>query len=719
MSIKKVFAPENSSPHRVIHSQRSFLIATALLFAFALLTPPTQTALCQGCLPGDFWGDYPHHCNGEYVVYTPILYHCDTDCQYMRWVGECPSGIMHRWQQEENCGSAPPPHTLSVSGALTCGATNGSWCTGWASLLISATDSYSGHVVTISPCGSNPCSVSLPEGSGDYGYSAACEDGLSATGSTYYALDLTPPIVSTWLTGGTPGVGGWYTAGPVTLNCSETDVPSGVPAGGGITYGTQTSGTADGSYSLSCTGYDVAGNSASAYATVNIDGTPPAITPTVSGGTMGGAGWYLNGPVSLTCSAADATSGVATVVYGTMTATAPGTTTLDCTAYDNAGNSSYYSVPITIDNIAPNAKFVFIGDYCTGGWYNSPVFASLLVSDGLSGVGQGIFQVDGEDWDSVKPIKDGIHSLSGTGWDLAGNAAQLSEILQVDTYAPMSSFLTESGSWVAGSVTLEGQSIDWTSGIKKVEISLDNGRTRISIGGSANWSYEWNTLDPDTPVPDGSYTVLARALDNACNQEHTGVVEINVDNTPPDLTLKDSINLMGRTTTVVAVDAGSGVDHGTVTITGNGIEPVIIPFASSTDVSWDGRGGDGGKAPFGVYDILVDVWDKVGNHSSARGTWIRPQPEQPTGIPPINDNTNGNNSSTDTVVDDGNKVELPPLGLPFWLIALPIGALGVWLSASSVALVSDRRWKEIRGIRNAFSQYRNLSQSNISEEGEK
>lgn len=692
----------NRTPLGFFRKHAPGILKLALYLGLTYLALFPGATKCQGqCAPGDFWGDEISGCVGEYEQYTWTLFHCGTDCAYDHWVGYCENdGTLHRWMQHDPCGGSPPPHTLSVGGALSCGAINGSWCTGWASLLITATDSYGGHVVTISPCGSNPCSVSLPEGEGNYGYGATCVDtGLSTTGSTYYALDLTPPVVSSWLTGGVPGAGSWYTSGPVTLNCSETDVPSGVPAGGGITYGTRTA-NGDGTWPLSCTGTDIAGLTASSGATVNIDGTPPVITPTVSGGTLGAGGWYLSGPVDLTCGANDATSGVASVVYGTMTATAPGTTVLDCTVYDNAGNSSYYSIPIQIDNVPPSAKFEYSGDYCTGGWYNSYVYASILMEDLLSGGGHTEFSVDGEAWDSSKPIKDGIHSLTGKVWDITGNFAELSETLQVDTHPPITSFITESDKWFAGSVSLSGQSVDWTSGISLVEISLDGGQTWIPIGKSANWSYDWKTLDPDNPdesVPDGSYTILARAKDHACNQEHTASIVVNVDNTPPDLTLKDTINLMGRTTTVIAVDLGSGVDHGFVTITGNGIDPVKIDFSTSTEVSWDGRGGNGSEAPFGLYDIAVDVWDRVGNHSSATGTWLRPAPATPTSIPPV----------AVIVVPEQPKPEepkvKPALTLAvredFWRIAVwPAVALTFLFIGVGAAKFVDRRPDELRRL---------------------
>jgi hypothetical protein len=591
---------------------------------------------------------------------------------------------------------------------------------------MTATDSM-GHAVTFSgsiggssfSCGA-PCTQGIPEGSGAYAWTATCTGGQTAGGNGTYQVDSTPPVVNYSLSGGTSGAGGWYTAGPVTLICTGSDGLSGFA---GITYGAQVA-SGEGSHTLSCTGADNAGNTATQSVIVNIDSMPPAITPTVSGGTPGGSGWYLNGPVTLTCNATDATSGGVVITYGTQVATAPGTTTLDCTATDAAGNSSYYSTPIIIDNGLPDASFQYNGSYCTGGWYNSPVYISLLVSDLLSGPGMGSFRVDGDEWNSGRPVMDGIHSITGVAFDSAGNRRDISDTLQVDTYPPMSSFFTESGSWFAGSVTLEGQSVDWTSGIRNVEISLDNGQTWFSVGGRVNWTYEWDTLDPDAPVPDGSYTILARALDNACNQEHTGVVQINVDNTPPDLSLDSAIVVLGNTTSFDTADAGSGMDKVRVTISGNGIAPRVMEFSAGggkQGLDWDGRDGNGAVAPFGLYEVLVEAWDKVGNYSATTGSWVRPEPkkQEPPVLPAANPPGENPAAPADERTNAGEEsAPLPPMGLPFWSLVLPLGALGVWLTGSTVALARDRRWSELRGIARTIARYQDQTRINFPADGD-
>jgi hypothetical protein len=680
----------------------------------------------QGC---DYWvrkgncsGAAPK-CNTYYTCYSgdSSCSNCqDSDARNYCW------GLGCSFSGWSSCGCyvAPNPDTLTVSGSVSCVASGGGgWCRGGATLTLTATDSQS-HAVNILGtigvgsfnCGtSNPCYQGLPEGQGSITYHATCTGGqITPTYTDSWKLDLTPPTVNYGLTGGVLGVGGWYLSGPVTMNCTGSDGLSGLQ---GITYGQQTA-NGDGVHALSCTASDVAGNTADAYAAVSIDGTAPSISAAVSGGTPGNGGWYLSGPVSMVCTASDATSGVSAVTYGAMTATATGTTNLNCTAYDNAGNSSSYSTNVSIDNIAPGGTFAYDGSYCSGGWYNTPVRVSLQASDGQSGPAGSSLQINGNEWPSNQKVGEGVYMVTGTVWDVAGNSASVSDVLRVDITPPVSAWSVEDGVWVGGKVQLEGSSTDLTSGISKVEISLDGGQTWMEIGKDEVWTFEWDTLDPDATVPDGEYELLARAKDNACNQEHTGRVTVRVDNTPPDLTLKDSVNLMGRNTTVIATDAGSGVDHGAATISGNGIEPRRIPFsAGETQIAWDGMTGDGKKAPFGIYDIVVEVWDVVGNYSTTKGTWVRPAPVKATDVPPENNiNINPDNPSGPAENrNEGVKAAVggAVVGLPFWSLVLPIGALGVWLAASNAALAGDRRWSELRGIRDTVGRYRDQKKTNF------
>ena len=535
--------------------------------------------------------------------------------------------------------SAPPSVSLLCNGA-PCGA---GWYTVPVTVTAGASDATSGiapgsALVSTDGGATWSASATLPDGTTSAMAQAFDVAGNSNSASGTVRVDRVAPS-ATFLCNGIACGSAWYSVA-VVVSLNATDATSGLVPGsaqistnGGVTWVPSATLTTEGSHNVQGRAFDVAGNSVNTSWVVQIDTVAPTVNGTLSGGVMGGGGVYLSGPVTLTCTATDATSGVAGITYAPGVATAPGTTTLSCTATDNAGNSSSYSTTVTIDGTAPSASFQYSGSYCPGGWYNTPVSPSVLASD-PSGIGSVSFWVDGKPWTAGALIKDGIHALTAVVSDVAGNTTHISDTLQVDTYPPISSWITKSDTWVGGKTTLEGQSEDWTSGIAKVEISFDDGKTWVAIGNSPNWSYSWNTKD--LQVPDGPHTLLARALDRACNQEHTARVVVNVDNTPPDISLKDSLNIMGRSTTVIAFDAGSGVDHGLLTISGNGIEPRQIAFtADQTTVTWDGLTGDGKTAPFGIFGVTVDVWDKVGNHSSTRGSWVRPAPVQPTAVPAV------------------------------------------------------------------------------------
>ena len=533
--------------------------------------------------------------------------------------------------------------------------------------------------------------------------------GNSNSASGTVRVDRVAPSATFLCNGSTCG-SGWYN-GPVTVTLNASDATSGVvPASvqistdGGATWVTTATLTTNGSHNVQGRAVDVAGNTINTSWVVQIDTVAPAVTGTLSGGVMGGGGIYLSGPVTLTCTATDATSGVAGITYAPGVATAPGTTTLSCTATDNAGNSSSYSVAVAIDGTAPNASFQYSGSYCSGGWYNTPVSPAVLASD-MSGIGSVSFWVDGQPWSAGELIKDGIHALTAVVSDVAGNTTHISDTLQVDTYPPISSWVTKSDTWVGGKTTLDGQSQDWTSGIALVEISFDGGATWISIGKTSPWSYSWDTIG--LQVPDGPHTILARARDHACNQEHTARVVVNVDNTPPKIDLKDSLNIMGRTTTVITFDAGSGFDHGIVTITGNGIQPVKISFTSdNASVSWDGLGGDGRTAPFGVFDVTVDAWDRVGNHSTTRGYWMRPAPIQPTEAPA---------AVSQPVVKPPEVIPPSPSQKPAeTILAAPVSPYVLWPSVGLAAILVcfgssallDRRAQSVRALMNTIKEIR-------------
>jgi alpha-tubulin suppressor-like RCC1 family protein len=165
--------------------------------------------------------------------------------------------------------------------------------------------------------------------------------------------DPDPPLVTIVLTspnGGVPdGQNGWFVHAPVTgtvtvndsasggsnvSKASCTGVSLGAPSGNGTpTVSAPFSITAAGTYHISCTGTDAAGNtSAPVTKDLSLDATPPRVTVKVSPKAV-----YLHGTATVTSSASDNIGPVVTTCPAADTS-AVGKIDVVCQATDQAGN---------------------------------------------------------------------------------------------------------------------------------------------------------------------------------------------------------------------------------------------------------------------------------------------------------------------------------------------------------------------------------------------
>jgi len=264
-----------------------------------------------------------------------------------------------------------------------------------------------------------------------------------------------------------------------------------------------------------------------------------------SGGSPGGGGWYLAGPVTVSASGSDATSGVSSVGvsvgggdWSTSTqVNGDGLHVVDLRAQDNAGNVTHSTATVGIDGTAPALTTSTSGNVGQAGWFTgNPVIINAVASDTLSGVAQIEYLLSGGAWvggASFEVTAEGTSTVTFRARDVAGNEAVDTATVKVDTLEPSSSFTNPadgSESWVSGVLALAGTSSDDTSGVSLVELSLDGGGTwrDLNLQGD-EWSYVWNTL----LVPNGVYIVLARAKDVAGNVESTARITVHVNNIQP------------------------------------------------------------------------------------------------------------------------------------------------------------------------------------------
>jgi peptidoglycan/xylan/chitin deacetylase (PgdA/CDA1 family) len=449
--------------------------------------------------------------------------------------------------------------------------------------------------------------------------------------------------------GGTTCSSGWY-GGPVSVSLSAADTgPSGVAMIRYTTDGSEPTAasllytapfTVPATTTVKFRAWDNANNvEATKSQTIQIDTTAPT-SSIACGSTTCSSGWY-GGPVSVSLSASDAGSGVASIRYTTdgsdPTASSPaytapftvtGTATVKYRAFDNAGNAeATNSQLVQIDTTAPISSIACNQATCSSGWYGAPVSVALSATDADSGVAAIRYTTDGSDPTSSSPVYLAPFMLSATttvkyrAFDNAGNAESTNaQVIQVDTTAPVSS-ISCNGSPCSG----------WYGA--PVSVSLAAGDTESGV---ATIRYTTDGTDPTASSPaytapfnvSSTTTVKFRAWDNAGNVEATNSQLIQVDTTAPVSSIACNGSACSSaaysadvTVTLSASDAESGVSVIRYTLDGSD------PTASSTAYS----------DPITVSQtttVKYRAWDNAGNVEATNSQLVTVTKPAPDTDPP-------------------------------------------------------------------------------------
>ncbi len=274
--------------------------------------------------------------------------------------------------------------------------------------------------------------VANQEGTQTYTSEPSCDPLHNcAAGSLELKIDKTAPDI-TYSLNHSPSATGWNNSA-VTVSFACSDATSGIIS----CTEPQTVSGADGTYVVTGTATDNAGNSSSVNVFVSVDSTVPTITQSITPG--GNAyGWH-NADVTITPLCVDELSGILDCSPAITLSTEGADQTVSSSATDNANNTATATTTVNIDKTAPTLGSV--------AWTNNPkstlgtATLTIPTSDNLSGVvaaeyflgdndpglGNGAAMQVGDDSISVGFNTDfptGVYKVTVRAKDKAGNWSQ-------------------------------------------------------------------------------------------------------------------------------------------------------------------------------------------------------------------------------------------------------------------------------------------------------
>jgi len=312
----------------------------------------------------------------------------------------------------------PPTITASVNPSSNAAGWNNSSVT----VSFTCSDATSG----IASC-PNPMSVSTEGANQVVSGTAVDRAGNTASTSVTLNIDKTPPTLSPTVTP-QPNLAGWNRT-DVTVSFTCTDAISGIA----VCPSPVTVNAEGANQLISSTATDLAGNSATASLTVNLDKSVPTIGATVNP-AANAAGWHKSNPtVNFTCS--DAISGIA-VCPSSVTVNVEGANQLiSRTTTDRAGNSAIASLTISLDKTAPSLAIASPSDGASV--TSSPVTVSGTASDSLSGLASVLCNgssasLSNSNFACDVPLNDGPNAITVEATDVADNMSSSSRTVLLD-----------------------------------------------------------------------------------------------------------------------------------------------------------------------------------------------------------------------------------------------------------------------------------------------
>jgi len=344
-----------------------------------------------------------------------------------------------------------------------------------------------------------------------------------------------------------------------------------------LTFEWDTGAEADGPHTFVSKAYDAAGNVGTSPPVVfEVDNIPPAaaITAPSEGAIFSGSA------VTISANATDS-SGIQKVDFYSdfsLVATdtsAPFTVNWDISnvpdgphsliaiATDTAGNrTGSEAISVTVDHVAPTvavtnpvngAAVTGVVNLAANAFDNIGVQKVQYYRDSGVLLGTSLSAPFDSSWDSTV-VGQGAHTLYAVATDLAGNTATSATIsVTIDRILPAASLTAPANNQVvSGTAVAVSASASDNIGVGKVDFYRDS-NVLLGTDNTSPYSISWDT----TSTTGGAHTLFAVVSDRAGNTQTSTVINVNVDNTPPQVSLTAPANGAFVTGTLVTVSASA------------------------------------------------------------------------------------------------------------------------------------------------------------------
>jgi len=346
-------------------------------------------------------------------------------------------------------------------------------------------------------------------------------------------IDKTAPTLDVTLDG-TLGNNGWYrSAVEVAISADdeysgiamvEYSLDEGAPVTSGGPFPITFTITVDGIHTLDCVAIDIAGYEYPVSLDIYIDQTDPDITAWRTP-PANADGWNKT-DVTAEYSASDATSGLDSPASGSHVFGSEGAgQSYTFTVYDLAGNSDSATVSgVNIDKTSPATVKTLGGLIGNDDWYVTDVSVTLNATDGLSGVKEVHYVLDGGATQTYSGpftiATNGVHTLEHWAVDYADNEEEhATQGIKVDKTPPMvTATLPDTGRGVGVYVLGEVVDATWSA------------EDPVPGSGLATDPAEGNIALDTSSIGAQSVTIPAgTAEDNAGNESQAVIVTYYVE----------------------------------------------------------------------------------------------------------------------------------------------------------------------------------------------